>query len=94
VQRAYPALQYHFAKGSEIDPEKVEPALEFNRRAYLAIRSLSVGELILVSAGVCGFRPALAVSHPREVPTFDKDRDCPPRWIIRSQICAGHRKIA
>jgi len=28
VQRAFPELQHHFAKGSEIDPEKVEPVLE------------------------------------------------------------------
>ena len=66
VQRAYPALQYHFAKGSEIDPEKVEPALEFNRRAYPAIR-ISFGwraylgqcRCLRVSAGACG------ISSPR-----------------------------
>jgi hypothetical protein len=28
VQRAFPELQHHFAKGSEIDPERVEPVLE------------------------------------------------------------------
>jgi len=55
VQRAYPALQHHFAKDSEIDPEKVEPALEL-----IDAHTLSVGELILVSACVCGFRPKAA----------------------------------
>ena len=104
VQRAFPELQRHFARGSEIDPEKAESALELmdaDTRQSDLFRLASLSWSVPASAGFgrrlryLAWNEAVKPNHRGikmvvEIGALARTRWLVPRAVRRTEYKAGN----